>query len=613
MSLPTLKQDFSDGLPQSDRLEQIATIAALVLAARAIAEFWLYTSPVLPTLLVTSLSAMLAVIVLKRRGNTHAGSILLVITLTMMISFMAWVGEGNRDTVLLLYPVTVMVAGLLVSRRVVVMLLIGILLAITLMAYCDISGWHTFDQRPNVTATYVTRLVDLAAVLIGGSVVTILFIGDMQAALARSRAEMRRARRAEQELERHLGQRESLIEERTKALFLAKEAAEAANIAKSAFLANMSHELRTPMNGVLGMIELSKRRMADPQGISQLDQAKTSADHLLGVINDILDLSKIEAERMVLEAVPLSLGQSAEQIVGTLGQKATEKGLKLTIDLPAELVRAPLSGDPLRLGQILFNLVGNAIKFTEQGEVALRIRPVGETPEAVQVRFDVSDSGIGIEPEAQARLFRSFEQADNSMTRKYGGTGLGLAICKRLVRLMSGEIGVESTPGRGSTFWFVVPLKKREPGAVPPAPTLAGLMAEQRLQAEYAGTRILLAEDEPVSQAVSRALLENAGFVVDLAEDGRQALELAKQNTYALILMDMQMPVLNGVDAAKAIRDMGAGSLNRTTPIIAMTANAFDEDRQACLDAGMNDHVSKPVAPKVLYETLLAWLEMRGD
>jgi signal transduction histidine kinase/ActR/RegA family two-component response regulator len=612
MNLSTQKQGFPDGPPQSGRLEQIATIAALALAARCIAEFWLYTSPVLPTLLVTALAAMLAVIVLKRRGNTHAGSILLVSTLTLMISFMAWVGEGNRDTILLLYPVTVMLAGLLVSRRIVFILLIGMLLAITLMAYCDISGWQAFDQRPNVPSTYLTRLADLASILIGGSVVTILFIGDMQLALERSGAEMRRARLAEQELERHLGQRESLIEERTRALFFAKEAAEAANIAKSAFLANMSHELRTPMNGVLGMIELAKRRMADPQGISHLDKAKASADHLLGVLNDILDLSKIEAERMVLENEPLSLGLSVDQIVGSLGQKATEKGLKLTVDLSAELACAPLTGDPLRLRQILFNLVGNAIKFTERGEVALRARPVGETPEAVQVRFEVCDSGIGIEPEAQARLFRTFEQADNSMTRKYGGTGLGLVICKQLVLLMGGEIGVESTPGQGSIFWFVVPLGKREQGAVTPAPTSAGLAAEQRLLSDFAGTRILLAEDEPVNQEVSRVWLEDAGFVVDLAEDGQQALDLAKQNSYALILMDMQMPVMNGVDATKAIRDLGPDSLNGTTAIIAMTANAFDEDRQACLDAGMNDHVAKPVAREVLYEALLTWLEKRG-
>ncbi len=418
-------------------------------------------------------------------------------------------------------------------------------------------------------------------------------------------------KQAEAELEHHRQHLEELVRERTAELTEAKVAAEAASRTKSAFLANMSHELRTPMNGVLGMIDLAKRRMTDAKGVDQLDKAKSSAQRLLGVLNDILDLSRIEAERMTIETLPLNLPTVVEGLTSTLEPNATAKGLRLRTELATDLMRHSLKGDPLRLGQILFNLVGNAIKFTSQGSVTLRALAVDETDSAVRVRFEVIDTGIGIDREAQARLFRPFEQADNSMTRKYGGSGLGLVISKQLVELMGGEIGFASIPGQGSTFWFVVPLEKREPSGAELTTITISMPTEERLQTEFAGTRILLAEDEPVTQEVSRMLLKDVGLEVDLAENGQAAVALAKQRKYALILMDMQMPVLNGLEATKAIR---AGALNANTPILAMTANAFDDDKDACLAAGMNEHISKPVDQDALYETLLRWLEKtRGE
>jgi two-component system sensor histidine kinase/response regulator len=389
----------------------------------------------------------------------------------------------------------------------------------------------------------------------------------------------------------------------------AKIAAEAASRAKSTFLANMSHELRTPMNGVMGMVDMALRRATDPQQIEWLNKSKHSAQHLLAVINDILDISKIEADRLTLETIHFKFGEVLENLLSLLGHKAEEKQLKLLVDLSPEVLRQVFLGDPLRLGQILLNLTGNALKFTTHGSITVRARLLEDHPQDVLLRIEVADTGIGISAEDQQRLFTAFEQADGSMTRQYGGTGLGLAISKRLAHMMGGEIGVESTPGQGSTFWFIVRLVKSI-DAVLPAPTFTRKSADDRLIDEYVDTRVLLVEDEPINQEVSRGLLEDAGLIVDLAEDGLQALELAQKNTYALILMDIQMPHMNGVEATMAIRALPAYA---QTPILAMTANAFNEDRQICIDAGMNDYIVKPVNPGKLYETLLAWLEKRGN
>jgi PAS domain S-box-containing protein len=414
------------------------------------------------------------------------------------------------------------------------------------------------------------------------------------------------------ELERHRHHLESLVEERTAALLIAKEAAEAASRAKSIFLANMSHELRTPMNAIIGMTGLALRHASDPKQKDQLGKVTYASQHLLHVINDILDISKIEAERLTIEHVNFKLGMVLENVVSLVGQRASDKGLRLIIDFPTGLSMQYFIGDPIRLGQILLNLVGNAVKFTENGIVNVSCRCIEENTRDARLRWEIQDTGIGIEPDGLKRLFNAFEQADGSMTRKYGGTGLGLAICKRLVSLMGGEIGVESQVGAGSTFWFTVLLEKvsdKPDTLMTESPrsgeSSSGQSAEQRLLNEFSGTRILLAEDEPINQEVSRCLLEDAGLMVDLAEDGEVAVALAKQNRYALILMDMQMPNLNGIDATRAIRTLPG---YEHTPILAMTANAFEEDRQRCIEAGMNEHIGKPVDPDKLYETLLKWL-----
>ncbi|MBL8487488.1 MAG: response regulator, partial [Rhodocyclaceae bacterium] len=525
----------------------------------------------------------------------------------------------------------------------------------------------------------------------------------------------------------------------------AKEAAEAAARAKSTFLANMSHEIRTPMNAIIGLTHMMRRAAPTAEQADRLAKIGGAADHLLAVINDILDISKIEAGKLELESADFDLAATLARICALVLEKAQAKGLELVVD--TDDLPELLHGDATRLGQALLNYLGNAVKFTGRGSVVLRARRVWESAREITVRFEVEDTGIGIGAEQRARLFQAFEQADGSTTRRYGGTGLGLAITRHLAELMGGEAGVESQPGVGSTFWLTARLGKadRLPGrlaipalagrralvaddmavtclvhtqllrllglrseavasgaaalealaaaersgdpfglllidlhmpdldgfdtldrmrdlglADPPvallvtasgdpalvedarragfattltkpltASTLHGALlrhlsdpgkaaavdaatgpsaVEEQLRREFPGARILVAEDDPLNQEVARELLGDFGWTLHLADDGQMAVDMAMRTDYDLILMDVQMPVMGGLEATGAIRRTGRYG---QVPILAMTAGAFREDRARCLAAGMDDFVAKPVNPDDLYAALLRWLRSR--
>ena len=415
-------------------------------------------------------------------------------------------------------------------------------------------------------------------------------------------------KRTEQELARHRHQLESLVEARTRELELAKDAAESASRAKSAFLANMSHEIRTPLNAVLGMAHIMRRDGVSPQQVDQLDKIDGAAQHLLGVINDILDLSKIEAEKFILDDGEFALDSVVSSVASMLYERASAKGLLL--DVSTERLPCLVRGDATRFTQALLNLAGNAVKFTESGSVALRVR-VGERREGrLLVRVEVCDSGIGISAEMLPKLFGAFEQGDASTTRRYGGTGLGLAITRRLAELMGGEAGATSIAGVGSTFWFTAWLGMGRPvEATLPLPVDAG-SAEDILRREFTGMHVLLVEDEPINQEVAKLFLGDVGLDVAVAGNGVVAVDMLREGDFALILMDMQMPEMDGLEATRQIRRLPG---RERVPIVAMTANAFAEDRIQCLAAGMDDFLSKPVEPEKLFSTILKWLRQGAN
>ena len=528
-----------------------------------------------------------------RAGRVALGGQMLVWCSLAGITVVAYATGGYRSPATNGYLTVVAVAGWLLGMRFMIAttaLSLAIMVALFVLGQL---GLLPLPAPSHPLVLFSTAAISLAL----GGLLFYYVVREMQISLAKEKALREGLKRANDELEQK-------VAERTHELSDAKEAAERASRAKGAFLANMSHEIRTPIHAILGLTEIVQRESSDARAKARLALVSQASDHLLTLINNVLDVSKIESGKFELAEAEMRVGEVFARVMTMLQDQALRKGLQLRGELDIDASRRVL-GDATRLTQVLLNFAANAVKFTPSGSVVLRCRAL----EGDLFRFEVQDSGIGVAPADQARIFESFEQADGALTRNQPGSGLGLAINRHLVRAMGGEVGLQSVPGEGSLFWFTVRLPPAPAivAARATAPEVDAAQAEAMLRGALAGARLLVVDDNDVNRIVAHAQLDAVGIAADDATDGAQAVEMAARTAYDLILMDVHMPTLDGVEATRRIRQLDG---YRDTPIIALTADAFDVDRQRFLDAGMSDHVAKPLQTGPLYRVLVQWLSV---